>query len=95
MDIRTDRQTDDQWQSSRDLAIRSLTYQQSVLSAITVTDISHSFYLQDGSKCQLALWNKNYVTLYIYLITVDNSRKQKSLSKTDKAPVERLLPRKR
>jgi len=34
----------------------SMTYQQSVglLSAITVTNISQSFYLQDGSKNQLA-----------------------------------------
>jgi len=37
----------------------SMTYQQSVLSAITVANISKSFYLQDGGKNQPAsMWNK-------------------------------------
>jgi len=37
----------------------SMTYQQSVLSAITVANISQSFYLQDGGKNQPAwMWNK-------------------------------------
>ena len=32
------------------MSIWSLTYQQSVYGAITVTNISQSFYLQDGGK---------------------------------------------
>jgi len=43
------------------MSIRSLTYaNKAYLRAITVTNISRSFYLQDGGKNQLAetTWNK-------------------------------------
>jgi len=52
------------------MSMWSLTYEQSVayLSAITVTNVSESFYLQDGGKNQLAdTWNKiTSLSLYVY-----------------------------
>ena len=51
------------------MSMWSLTYEQSVayLSAITVTNVSESFYLQDGGKNQLAdTWNKITSLSYVY-----------------------------
>ena len=53
------------------------------LSAITVTSISQSFYLQDGGKNQLAqIWNKNTsLSPYNESKTVDGSRhREKSIN---------------
>ena len=36
------------------MSVWSVTYQQSILSAVTVTNISKSLYLQDGGRNQLA-----------------------------------------
>jgi len=45
------------------MSVRSLTYQLSVLSAIIATNISHSFYLQDGGKKSTGIdMEQNYVT---------------------------------
>ena len=40
------------------------------LSAITVTNISKSFYLQDGGKNQLAQIKQNYVTVTLCIRSV-------------------------
>jgi len=57
------------------MSIRPLTYRQAYLSAITVTNRSQEFYLQDGGKNQLTHMEQNYVTVTLR-ITLNARPKQ-------------------